>query len=65
MPESVEGLADSWVIYRLKATIERSLLTANVQARKHVRVIRTFDPSALELAHAMVGQITGSLIESY
>ena len=51
--ESVEGLTDSWVIYRMKATLERGILQQNAVARKHVRLIRTLDPSALELSHAM------------
>ncbi|KAL8759541.1 MAG: hypothetical protein Q9184_003587 [Pyrenodesmia sp. 2 TL-2023] len=52
-PESVEGLQDSWIIYRLKATIERGILAQNVLARKHVRVVRTLDTAALELSHEM------------
>ncbi|KAL8697979.1 MAG: hypothetical protein Q9201_006822 [Fulgogasparrea decipioides] len=35
IPESVEGLWDSWIIYRMKATIDRGLLAQNVLARKH------------------------------
>ena len=54
VPESLEGLKNGWIIYRLKATIERGRFAKDVYARKHVRVIRTFDPSALELAHNMV-----------
>lgn len=54
IPESVEGLPHSWIIYRLKASIERGLLLRDVADRAHVRIVRTFDPSALELAHAMV-----------
>ena len=53
-PESVEGLTESWVVYRMKATIERGILQQNQVARKQVRVIRTLDTAALELAHAMV-----------
>ena len=52
--ESIEGLSNSWIIYRLKATIERSLMQQNVVARKHVRIIRTLDPSDLELSVGMV-----------
>ena len=52
--ESLEGLLETWVIYRMKATIERGMLQQNSIARKQVRVIRTLDPAALELAHAMV-----------
>ena len=53
-PESLEGLADTWIIYRLKATIERGVLQSNSIARKQVRIIRSLDPTALELAHSMV-----------
>ena len=53
-PESVEGLTETWLVYRMKATIERNLLQQNLVARKQVRVIRTLDTGALELAHAMV-----------
>jgi len=52
-PESVEGLSDTWIIYRMKATIERGLLQQNCVARKQVRIIRTLEPGSLELAHAM------------
>ena len=61
-PESVEGLTDTWLVYRMKATIERGMLQQNSVARKQVRVIRTLDTGALELAHAMVipfGEIIG------
>ena len=54
MPESVEGLTETWIIYRMKATIERGMLQQNSVARKQVRLIRTLDTAALELAHAMV-----------
>ena len=53
--ESVEGLPESWVIYRMKAKIERGLLQQNAVSRRHVRVIRTLDLSSLELVHEMVG----------
>ena len=54
-PESIEGLPESWVIYRMKAKIERGLLQQNAVARRHVRVVRTLDLSSLELVHEMVG----------
>ncbi|PGH11064.1 hypothetical protein AJ79_05106 [Helicocarpus griseus UAMH5409] len=52
LPESVEGLRDSWVTYRFKAEIGRKY-AKDVVARKPLRIIRTLDPSALELAYAM------------
>ena len=56
-PESVEGLTDTYIIYRMKATIERNILAQNFVARKQVRIIRTLDTASLELAHAMVSRL--------
>lgn len=53
LPESVEGLHDTWVTYRFKAEIGRKY-ARDIVIRKPVRIVRTLDPSALELAHAMV-----------
>jgi hypothetical protein len=53
LPESVEGLEDSFVIYRFKAEIGRKY-TKDIVVRRPLRIIRTLDSSALELAHAMV-----------
>lgn len=53
MAESIEGLADSHIVYRLKCTVARGKFAADLHAYKHVRIIRTLDPSALELSHAM------------
>lgn len=55
-PESVEGLSESWVIYRLKATLERGFLSPNIHARQHLRLVRTLGSSALELSHEMVSR---------
>ncbi|OKL56332.1 putative HECT-type ubiquitin ligase-interacting protein creD [Talaromyces atroroseus] len=52
LPESVEGLHDTWVTYRFKAEIGRKY-ARDIIIRKPVRIVRTLDPSALELAHAM------------
>ncbi|KAI4222276.1 MAG: hypothetical protein L6R36_006275 [Xanthoria steineri] len=52
-PESVEGLDDSWIVYRMKATIDRGILAQNIITRKHIRVVRTLDTAALELFHEM------------
>ncbi|KAL1969992.1 hypothetical protein VTN77DRAFT_6397 [Rasamsonia byssochlamydoides] len=52
LPESVEGLHDTWVTYRFKAEIGRKY-ARDIVVRKPLRIIRTLDPSALELAHAM------------
>lgn len=53
MAESIEGLSESHLIYKLKATVARGKLAYDLHAYKPVRIIRTLDPSALEFAHAM------------
>lgn len=53
-PESVEGLPDTHIIYRLKATIDRGLLQPKASIRKHLRIIRTLEPSSLELCQPVV-----------
>ncbi|KAI9673003.1 MAG: hypothetical protein M1817_003167 [Caeruleum heppii] len=51
--ESIEGLEDNYIVWRLKATIERGALAQNLHVSKHVRIVRTLSPSTLELAHQM------------
>jgi hypothetical protein len=53
LPESVEGLRDAYVIYRLKAEISRKR-GKDVVVRKPLRIVRTLGTTALELTHAMV-----------
>jgi hypothetical protein len=53
LPESLEGLPDTWITYRLKAEIGRKYMK-RIVARKPLRVIRTPDTTALELSHTMV-----------
>ena len=53
MPESVEGLEHSWVVYRFKAEIGRKY-QKDIVIRKPLRIVRTLDSGALELSHAMV-----------
>ena len=53
LPESIEGLPESWIVYRFKADIGRKY-AKDVQIRKPLRIIRTLGPSALEAAHEMV-----------
>ncbi|KAI9827880.1 MAG: hypothetical protein M1826_006186 [Phylliscum demangeonii] len=49
--ESIEGLGDTWIIYRAKATIDRGRLLPNLCARKHLRIVRTLDPAVLEMGN--------------
>lgn len=53
MPESVEGLAETWVTYRLKAEIGRKY-AKDIVVRKPLRIIRTLPSAALEISHEMV-----------
>ncbi|EEH45027.2 uncharacterized protein PADG_08669 [Paracoccidioides brasiliensis Pb18] len=52
LPESIEGLRDTWITYRFKGEIGRKY-AKDIVVRKPLRIIRTLDPSALELSHAM------------
>ncbi|OAX77378.1 hypothetical protein ACJ72_08326 [Emergomyces africanus] len=52
LPESIEGLRDTWITYRFRAEIGRKY-ARDIIVRKPLRIIRTLDPSALELSHAM------------
>jgi len=53
MTESIEGLREAAITYKLKATIARGLLSSDSHVYKRLRIIRTLDPSALEFLHAM------------
>lgn len=41
IPESVEGLAGSFIVYDLRAEIDRGYMSKSLLAEKHVRVVRT------------------------
>ncbi|KAI1003011.1 hypothetical protein K3495_g5193 [Podosphaera aphanis] len=49
MAESVEGLPDTNLIYRLKAVIVRGKLSHDLYAEKRVRIVRTLDSADSEL----------------
>ncbi|CAB4254242.1 arrestin family protein [Maudiozyma barnettii] len=51
MTESLEGLKNAAVVYKLQATVERPKL-ADLVCTKHLRVIRTLSPDALELSES-------------
>lgn len=53
-PESIEGLRDSWIIYRMKARIERGFMVKDEIIRKNVRIVNTLDPSNPDSSLAMV-----------
>lgn len=49
LTESVEGLPNATVFYKLQATLERGKFASDISTKKHVRVVRTLTPDALEL----------------
>lgn len=51
--ESVEGMREASITYKLKATVARGLLAHDIHAYRRLRVIRTLEASALEFLHAM------------
>ncbi|TDZ17021.1 putative HECT-type ubiquitin ligase-interacting protein creD [Colletotrichum orbiculare MAFF 240422] len=51
--ESVEGIPEASITYKLKATVARGKLAYDLHAYKALRVIRTLEPAALEFLHAM------------
>ncbi|KAK2014242.1 arrestin domain-containing protein [Colletotrichum eremochloae] len=52
-PESVEGIPEASITYKLKATVARGKLAYDLHAYKALRIIRTLEPAALEFLHAM------------
>ncbi|KAK3331979.1 hypothetical protein B0T19DRAFT_90545 [Cercophora scortea] len=53
MTESIEGLREANITYKLKATVARGMLSPDLHAYKRLRIIRTLESSALEFLHAM------------
>ncbi|KAI5778173.1 hypothetical protein EDC01DRAFT_377124 [Geopyxis carbonaria] len=53
MEESVEGLGNTHVIYRFKVKVTRGKFNHDITAKKHLRIIRTLAPTALELTQTM------------
>lgn len=51
--ESVEGIPEASISYRLKATVGRGKFAYDLHSYKHLRVIRTLEAGALEFHHAM------------
>ncbi|KAK3941666.1 hypothetical protein QBC46DRAFT_98809 [Diplogelasinospora grovesii] len=53
MTESIEGLHEANITYKLKATLARGKFAKDIPAYKRLRIIRTLESSALEFLHAM------------
>ena len=54
MAETIEGLADTYITYNLKASITRGKLAHDLHAWKPVRIVRTLSQAVLE----RVGPVT-------
>jgi hypothetical protein len=48
LDQSVEGLPTNWVVYNLKATVDRGYMSKQLSAVSHIRVIRTLGRDLLE-----------------
>lgn len=46
--QSVEGLPTNWVVYNLKAHVDRGYMSKHLSASSHIRVIRTLGRDMLE-----------------
>jgi hypothetical protein len=46
--QSVEGLPTNWIVYNLKATVDRGYMSKQLSASSHIRVIRTLGHDMLE-----------------
>ncbi|KAF2847508.1 carbon catabolite repression protein-like protein cred [Plenodomus tracheiphilus IPT5] len=48
LDQSVEGLPTNWVVYNLKAHVDRGYMSKQLSANTHIRVIRTLGRDMLE-----------------
>lgn len=48
LDQSVEGLPTNWIVYDLRATVDRGLMSKQLSATSHIRVIRTLGRDSLE-----------------
>ncbi|EUC46509.1 hypothetical protein COCMIDRAFT_92659 [Bipolaris oryzae ATCC 44560] len=48
LDQSVEGLPSNWIVYNLKATVDRGYMSKQLSALTHIRVIRTLGRDMLE-----------------
>lgn len=48
MDESVEGLISSYIIYELRASVDRGYMAKELITKKHIRVIRTLGRDVME-----------------
>lgn len=48
LDESVEGLPSNWIVYSIKATVDRGYMSKPLTASSHIRVIRTLGRDLLD-----------------
>jgi hypothetical protein len=48
LDQSVEGLPSTWIVYNLKASVERGYMSKQLSAAAHIRVIRTLGRDLME-----------------
>ncbi|AAS52093.1 ADR172Cp [Eremothecium gossypii ATCC 10895] len=53
LTESVEGLPEASITYKLIARLERGKLNNDYICRKHIRVVRTMTPTSVELSETV------------
>lgn len=62
MPESVEGMANSWLVYNLHASVERpGWNQKDLTTSLHIRIIRTLGPDQMESTRSRVRRIANEL----
>ncbi|KAI9666024.1 MAG: hypothetical protein M1821_003959 [Bathelium mastoideum] len=52
LPESVEGMNNAWIVYTLRARMERGYLAKDLTASQHIRIIRTMGQDELEMVQS-------------
>lgn len=53
VPESIEGLANAKVLYKLECFIERGRFDRSFQKGKHIRIVRTLHPRNMNLVDSI------------
>jgi len=48
LPESIEGLDHSYIVYNLTAVLQKGYMTKDTATKKHIRIIRAMGRDALE-----------------
>ncbi|KXL43962.1 hypothetical protein M433DRAFT_68880, partial [Acidomyces richmondensis BFW] len=55
MPESVEGLKETYIVYHLHASVSRPGWNAkDLQAQEHIRIVRTLGQDSMEMTRSRV-----------